>query len=145
MIARPGQTGWQTILADLALILFMICASALSVAEGPAPAADKARAAPLRAPPSHRPIPSPRRNRPSRWGCGARAGAPPLAQWLADQAADPRLRLSIVVRYATRTGAREAALEQAAALGPQRGCPRHHCAAGGGAGHAARRQRGAGL
>jgi hypothetical protein len=42
--------------------------------------------------------------------------APPLAQWLADQAADPRLRLSIVVRYATRTGAREAALEQAAAL-----------------------------
>jgi hypothetical protein len=33
----------------------------------------------------------------------------PLAQWLADQAADPRLRLSIVVRYATRPGAREAA------------------------------------
>jgi hypothetical protein len=146
MIARPGQTGWQTILADLALILFMICASALSVAEGPAPAADKARAAPLRAP---QPVAPPHPVAPQQaepvgvWRDGP--DAPPLAQWLADQAADPRLRLSIVVRYATRTGAREAALEQAAALGPQRGCPRHHCAAGGGAGHAARRQRGAGL
>jgi len=117
MIARPGQTGWQTILADLALILFMICASALSVAEGPGPAADKARAMPLRAPPP--PVPSAvaasQQAEPMGvWRDGP--GAPPLAQWLAEQATDPRLRLSIVVRYAARPGQRQAALDQAAAL-----------------------------
>lgn len=116
MIARPGQTGWQTILADLALILFMICASALSVAEGPAPAADKAQAAPLRpsvAPP-HPVVPSQQAEPVGVWRDGP--GAPPLAQWLADQAGDPRLRLSIVVRYAPQPGGRAAALDQAAAL-----------------------------
>jgi hypothetical protein len=121
MIARPGQTGWQTILADLALILFMICASALSVAEGPAPAADKAQAAPLRLPvapsrpaASHPVAPSQQAEPVGVWRDGP--GAPPLAQWLADQAGDPRLRLSIVVRYAPQSGGRAAALDQAAAL-----------------------------
>lgn len=133
MIARPGQTGWQTILADLALILFMICASALSVAEGPAPAAVKAQAAPLRAPPPPAPhpvTPSQQAEPVGVWRDGP--GAPPLAQWLADQAADPRLRLSIVVRYGARSAnpqsAREAALEQAARLartaGPRAGSAR---------------------
>ncbi len=119
MITRPGQTGWQTILADLALILFMICASALSVAEGPASPAVKAEAAPLRAKPAPavaaRPVaPSQQAEPVGVWRDGP--GAPPLGQWLGDQAADPRLRLSIVVRYATGPGGREAALDQAASL-----------------------------
>ncbi|MBB3359467.1 MULTISPECIES: hypothetical protein [unclassified Novosphingobium] len=118
MITRPGQTGWQTILADLALILFMICASALSVAEGPAPPAIRAQAAPLRAPPpppAVQPVaPSLQAEPVGVWRDGP--GAPPLAQWLAEQAADPRLRLSIVVRYAAGPGGREAALDQAASL-----------------------------
>ncbi|KPF52280.1 hypothetical protein IP65_17150 [Novosphingobium sp. AAP1] len=118
MITRPGQTGWQTILADLALILFMICASALSVAEGPASPAVRAQAAPLRAPappPAVQPVaPSLQAEPVGVWRDGP--GAPPLAQWLAEQAADPRLRLSIVVRYATGPGGREAALDQAASL-----------------------------
>lgn len=118
MITRPGQTGWQTILADLALILFMICASALSVAEGPAPPAVRAQAAPLRAPappPAVQPVtPSLQAEPVGVWRDGP--GAPLLTQWLAEQAADPRLRLSIVVRYAAGPGGREAALDQAASL-----------------------------
>jgi hypothetical protein len=45
--------------------------------------------------------------------CARRA---PLGQWLADQGRDPRLRLSVVVRYAPAPGAREAALDHAAVL-----------------------------
>jgi hypothetical protein len=114
MIARPGQTGWQTILADLSLILFMITASALSVAEAPHPAS----AAPKAAAP--RPVtPSARAEPVGVWREGE--GAPPLANWLAEQGSDPRLRLSIVVRYLAGEGRREAALDRAAALAAQAG------------------------
>jgi len=118
MIARPGQTGWQTILADLALILFMITASALSVAEGPdGPRAAKA-AAPQPLPP--RPVtPSLEAEPVGVWRDGP--GAPPLGQWLAEQAADPRLRLSVVVRYQAGDKRREAALDHAASLAASAG------------------------
>jgi hypothetical protein len=114
MIARPGQTGWQTILADLSLILFMITASALSVAEAPhpAPAAPKA-AAPRPVTPSARAEPV------GVWREGE--GAPPLENWLAEQGSDPRLRLSIVVRYLAGEGRRDAALDRAAVLAAQAG------------------------
>lgn len=114
MIARPGQTGWQTILADLSLILFMITASALSVAEAPHPAS----AAPKAAAP-HLVTPSARAEPVGVWREGE--GAPPLANWLAEQGSDPRLRLSIVVRYLAGEGRRDAALDRAAALAAQAG------------------------
>lgn len=115
MIARPGQTGWQTILADLSLILFMITASALSVAEAPHPAsaAPRSVAAPRPVTPSARAEPV------GVWREGE--GAPLLANWLAEQGSDPRLRLSIVVRYQAGEGRRDAALDRAAALAAQAG------------------------
>ena len=73
--------GWQTVLADLSLILFMVCASALSTPAAPSQSAPDAPPQPLaiyRADP----------------------GAPPLDQWLRTQQADPRQRLTIVVPYA---------------------------------------------
>lgn len=113
MITRPGQTGWQTILADLSLILFMITASALSVAEGPDPRARSQPSPPKPAPPAS--IAASLQAEPVGLWRDA-PGAPPLGQWLADQGRDPRLRLSVVVRYAPAPGAREAALDHAAML-----------------------------
>ncbi len=77
--APPGGSGWQTILADLSLILFMVCASALSTAS----------------PVTGRPGPPPEPLALYR----ADPGAPPLGQWLREQAADPRQRLTIVATY----------------------------------------------
>jgi hypothetical protein len=112
MIVRPSANSWQTILADLSLILFMVTASAL------ANAPDGHSATPVHPAPAH-PAPPPEPVRASLraepvgvWTDGP--GAPPLARWLADQAGDPRQRLSIVVRY--RPGDRVAALERAARL-----------------------------
>ena len=85
--------GWQTVLADLSLILFMVCASALSIAPPP-----PERAA-VQDPPQ--PLALYR----------ADPGAPPLGEWLRDQAADPRQRLTIVVSYAD--GGRAAAADEA--------------------------------
>lgn len=104
MIARTVNGGWQTILADLALILFMVTAAALANAgDAPAPAP---RAAPSPAPPAGDVEPV------ALWRAGA--GAPPIDRWLADAARDPRLGLTITVRYAP--GRRAAALAQAQAL-----------------------------
>ncbi len=81
MIARAGS-GWQTVLADLSLILFMVTASALSPAESGAgavqPSPNGAPLAVYRAGPA----------------------SPPLGQWLADQGGDARLQLTIVAQYA---------------------------------------------
>lgn len=125
MIARTVSTGWQTILADLSLILFMVTASALANApDGPlAPDSDPhAKVARLHGPPpapapklpaAPRPAPIiaalPRAEPVGVWRSGV--GAPPLAQWLRDVARDPRLRLTITVHYAP--GGRKAALAQA--------------------------------
>jgi hypothetical protein len=90
MNAQSGS-GWQTVLADLSLILFMVTASVVSSQAGksgsrtpPAPA--PATAAPARSEPVaiYRPLP----------------GAPPLREWLAEQGVDPRQQLTIVVPYA---------------------------------------------
>lgn len=78
MIARAGS-GWQTVLADLSLILFMVTAAALSEpgAAGEAPAMSQ-------------PV--------AQWRAGA--GAPGLSAWLAAQAPDHRQQLTIVAPLA---------------------------------------------
>ena len=95
MIARAGS-GWQYVLTDLSLILFMVTAAALSMAEqeGAAPQAS-ARSEPLAV-----------------WRSGE--GAPPLADWLLDQSADARQQLTIAAHY--RPGEQEAALAEAETL-----------------------------
>lgn len=105
MIARAGS-GWQTLLADLSIILFMVTASALAQArggDGPA-----TRQAPAQASPRAEPL--------AVWRAGA--GAPSLAAWLATQPADPRQRLSIVAHYTPGAGpgAQQAALAEASVL-----------------------------
>ena len=79
MIARDGS-GWQTVLADLSLILFMVTASAVSQAQDDpaAPSGGFAMAEPVAV---WRPSPS----------------GPTLAGWLAGQPTDPRLRLTLLV------------------------------------------------
>jgi len=98
---RAGQ-GWQLILADLALILFMLALSALPAAEsekGRRLADDKARkkdalgTAQLMVAPAqalYRPL----------------SGGPSLGAWLDAQAPDPRATLTI---FATHTQGEEAA------------------------------------
>lgn len=115
MIARTGS-GWQYILADLSLILFMVTAAALASADD-APAAKPAAAMkhpnvtegaqPLS--PQGQPLALYR----------AAPGAPPLGQWLRDQSADTRQQLTIVAQYGP--GAQAEALGQAEALAQQAG------------------------
>ena len=80
MNARVGS-GWQTVLADLSLILFMITAAAVS----------QAPAKPVSPPPPVLPaLGSPV----AVWS--AAPGGPDLTIWLSQNATDPRLRLTIV-------------------------------------------------
>jgi len=99
VIARAGS-GWQTVLADLSLILFMLSASALSqagdgTAERPVSRAPSPRAEPLAV-----------------WR--EAAGSPALGDWLAAQAPDPRAQLTILAPYGP--GGQTAALAQATRL-----------------------------
>ena len=117
MIARTVSTGWQTILADLSLILFMVTAAALANApDGPLGTDEvnphAARAAPHKAP--HPPVitAAPKAEPVGVWRSGP--GAPDLQQWLNEVARDPRLRLTIIVHYAP--GGRDRALLDAAKL-----------------------------
>ena len=100
MIAARAGTGWQTTLADLSLILFMVTAATVSQ-QGPV-GQTQARAA----------RPSPRAEPLAVWEAGA--GAPPLADWLALQAPDSRQQLTLVVPY--RPGEASAAVAMAASL-----------------------------
>jgi hypothetical protein len=105
--ARSGH-GWQLILADLALILFLVTLSALPAAEAEtgqrladsdARSEDAARAlevAPAQA--LYRPI----------------AGGPSLGAWLAAQPRDPRATLTVFAQY--RPSEAQRAWEAAAAL-----------------------------
>jgi hypothetical protein len=109
MIARAGS-GWQTALADISIILFMITASTLSQADS-APA---------------KPVAAVRLDAPKPSALGeplavylAEPGAPPLAKWLSAQSPDPRQQLTIIVWYAP--GGQAAALVQATALAQQSG------------------------
>jgi len=90
MIAGKHSKSWQTIIADLALILFMISAAAMQ-RENLRKADD----------------PLPVRGEPMAIYRIAK-DAPPLKQWLANQAPDARQRLTIVARY-TPDGEDEAA------------------------------------
>lgn len=112
LYGAPIAMPWQTILADLAMILFMMTAAALANApDGPLlPGAVKA---PPPAKPAPRPLaPSPRAEPVGVWRDDP--GAPGLAEWLAQQARDPRLRVSFLVRHAP--GQERAALARAEAL-----------------------------
>jgi hypothetical protein len=84
-VARSAL-GWQTMLADLSLILFMVSAAAM--ADGPdKPAPQPVASAP--APAIAEPL--------AVWRDGP--GAPGLADWLAGQAPDARQQLTITLRY----------------------------------------------
>jgi len=78
MIARMGS-GWQTVLADLSMILFMVTATALADAPAAAPP-------PVRLPAEGEPV--------AVWR--ATPDGPGLSAWLAAQPVDPRQRLTLV-------------------------------------------------
>lgn len=109
MSVRAGQ-GWQTSLADLSLILFMATAAAAShhVMKPPARPPAKAHASQAAA------APSPQTEPLSVYV--AAPGAPPLEQWLHEQAADPRQQLTITARYGPGAGAALRAMAEAEAL-----------------------------
>ena len=104
MIVRAG-TGWQYALADLSLILFLVTASALAQANSAPKALPPAPLSPpIAAALSSEPV--------AVWSAGT--GAPPLAEWLAQVAADPRLEVQIIVRFSDK--GRDAAVAQAVQL-----------------------------
>ncbi len=107
--AGMGTMSWQTLLADLALILFLVTAAGIG---DTAPI----KSAPANAqPPTAQPANAPAAL--AIWRAGP--GAPPLAAWLAAQSPDPRERLTITARYTG--GGVEAATAQASALTAQAG------------------------
>ncbi|TCM18883.1 hypothetical protein EDF56_104417 [Novosphingobium sp. PhB165] len=97
---------WQTSLADLSLILFMITAAA--VTHRPAHQRPSDRPAP-----THRQVAPSDRSEPTAVYIDA-PGAPPLDRWLGEQPRDPRQQLTITVAYAP--GRQADALEAAARL-----------------------------
>lgn len=99
MIVRAG-TGWQYLLADLSLILFMVTAAALAQTFDAPVDAPKA----VTISPQGEPLAFYR----------LEAGAPPLGQWLQDQSADARQQLTIIAQYVP--GKQAAALSQAEVL-----------------------------
>jgi len=109
MIVRAGS-GWQTVLADLSLILFMVTAAALSQAEADGRAAKRhAQRAVTPISPQGEPLAVYR----------AGEGAPPLAQWLAGQSPDARQQVTIVAQYPP--GGQAGALAEAGTLAEQAG------------------------
>lgn len=106
MIASSIRGGWQTTLADLAMILFMVTAAAM--AERPEPDADAATSA---ATPTEVPSPAPALPASGEPIAIYRAapGAPPIGQWLAEQPRDPRQNLTIIARHRPGGGDRAAA------------------------------------
>ena len=100
MKARAG-TGWQYLMTDLSMILFMITAAAVGETPPDPPRSAVQPPAPVAPPALGEPI--------AVWSGGA--GAPPLPQWLAAQPRDPRQRLTIVAPL----DAAQAALQLAAA------------------------------
>ena len=114
LYGAPIAMPWQTILADLALILFMMTAAALANApDGPllpgAPPPVRTLAPPRSPTP---PTPSARAEPVGVWRDGP--GSPRLDTWLAQQGSDPRLRVSILVRHLA--GHEQAALARVKAL-----------------------------
>lgn len=106
-----GGSGWQLILADLALILFLVTLTALPVAEGEAPRSLAARVAR-----DEEARPTARRAEIAAAQALYRpvAGGPSLGEWLASQPRDPRTTLTIFALH--RAGGEVAAWEDARAL-----------------------------
>ena len=104
MIART-TFGWLTTMADLALILFMVTAAGVHAQKQQSPPAAVVPSLPAEGEPLavYR----------------AQDGAPPLSQWLAEQAPDKRQYLTIIARY--RPGDAAAAAGKAVALAQQAG------------------------
>ncbi len=100
MTRRSGQ-GWQVMLADLSLILFITTASSLVAAEDPAPKSEARTAALVEtdAPPA---------------GVFRAGDGASLTDWLATRGTDPREQLTIMAHY--RASGRSAALTRAGAL-----------------------------
>lgn len=112
MIGAATRIGWQTTLADLSLILFMITAAAM--AEKPDLPQPEAAPAVVGAP-------VPARGEPLAIYRAA-PGAPPIGTWLASQPRDDRQHLTIVARHtagetATATRAALALAREAEAAG----------------------------
>ena len=105
--AVRGGVGWQTMLADLSLILFMVSAAAM--AEGP----DKAVAPVVKPVVKPAVAQAPARGEPLAVWRDA-PGAPGLGAWLVRQQADPRQQLTITLRY--RPADLAGALERGAGL-----------------------------
>lgn len=97
-----NANSWHLILADLALILFLVTAAALSAGSGSqandgetiSGEAISGEAKPPATPPPSNPV------APSQALYRADPGLPTLAQWLADQPRDPRAALTIVAQHA---------------------------------------------
>jgi hypothetical protein len=105
-----GGHGWQLILADLALILFLLTLSALPSAEatsGRRLADSGARETEIKGPLQPEIAPAQALYRPLPKG-------PSLSQWLAAQAPDPRATLTIIAAH--RPGGEGAAWTRAQAL-----------------------------
>ncbi|WP_374408650.1 hypothetical protein [Pelagerythrobacter sp.] len=89
MIAGASRSGWQTTLADLALILFMVTAAAMAeTSDASAPEPVPVAGAPV--PAGGEPLAIYR----------AAPGAPSLGAWLSGQPRDDRQHLTIVARHA---------------------------------------------
>jgi len=90
MIARAG-TGWQAMLADLSLILFMVTASVLAKRpDTPPPATPPSGGEVVQASERSQPL--------AIWIAGP--GAPRLGEWLTVQSADPRQQVTVTAQYA---------------------------------------------
>jgi hypothetical protein len=113
MTVRVG-TGWQTTIADLSMILFMLTASAVTHQK---PQAKAAAALPTTSATPAAIQPAARSDPTAIWIAGA--GAPPLGQWLAQQPRDSRQQVTVTATYAP--GAMDEALAQAQALARQAG------------------------
>lgn len=108
-ISRGGH-GWQLILADLALILFLLTLSALPATEpasGRRPADTAARGEEARPDPAPDIAASQALFRPITGGLG-------IGEWLGEQAVDPRATLTVFATY--REGGEAAAWEAARGL-----------------------------
>lgn len=92
--ATRAPTGWQLILADLALILFLVTAAAL--AAGSSAQGEAAQGL----------FPKEQALAPSQALFRSGPGLPSLAEWLARQSRDPRAALTIIAEHAPGEQAR---------------------------------------
>ncbi|RIV81354.1 hypothetical protein D2V17_17565 [Aurantiacibacter xanthus] len=112
MIAGVSKARWQTVIADLSLILFLVTASALDQSPAPVAAATRDPAE------THEVATGETADIAlTMWSPGP--GAPPLAEWLAEQTPDESQRLAIVITYAK--GGFDEALASAATLRAESG------------------------